>query len=564
MIMFVSVAIFSQEALKSTEEEYYDFLSLTGVVERPTLGYRTLSDSVWTYNDVESFEENEDGTFTKVLVSGKESDQNIWKNNNLGTTYTLWSAEDPADNWFVRGIKQSLTMRIYGPEWFNSYNTTVPYGQNDGALWQGRGYNTALTGGIRFEGYGFEATFKPQVSFSQNLEFELMASNYDSPFGYFRGYSTNVGIDAPQRFGDSAFWNFDWGDSEIRWMWKTVTLGFGTQSIYLGPTNYNSILHTNNAPTYPKFDIGIRKTKVTIPYFNWYIGDIESRIWMGYLTESDYFDSNNTNNHNRINGFTFSYSTSFLSGLSFGVTKVCVSKWDSFDINYLNPFYSANGGVGTAVGEDQKASLFVDYVFNKIGLEIYGEIGIDDYLQGGFIYGSLRYPFDSMLGTIGLKKSYDLTSTMKIECIIELSNMEQPRNRLAANTSYTYNFHHQITQGYTNKGQYIGTFLANGGNSQIFALRLYYSKGLTELYLQRYNPDSTFSFVNQAGNHTYKANSIVSLFSNYYLNSYITVFSGITFDYIINSYYYFESEGVKKPSINQSNFSFELGVKYLQ
>ena len=70
MIMFVSVALFSQEALKSTEEEYYDFLSLTGVVERPTLGYRTLSDSVWTYNDVESFEENEDGTFKRNQFGG--------------------------------------------------------------------------------------------------------------------------------------------------------------------------------------------------------------------------------------------------------------------------------------------------------------------------------------------------------------------------------------------------------------------------------------------------------------------------------------------------------------
>ena len=41
--------LFSQEALKSIEEEYYDFLSLQGIVERPTLGYRTLSDSEWKF-----------------------------------------------------------------------------------------------------------------------------------------------------------------------------------------------------------------------------------------------------------------------------------------------------------------------------------------------------------------------------------------------------------------------------------------------------------------------------------------------------------------------------------
>ena len=39
--------LYSQEALKSVEEDYYDFLALQGLTERPTLNYRTLSDSVW-------------------------------------------------------------------------------------------------------------------------------------------------------------------------------------------------------------------------------------------------------------------------------------------------------------------------------------------------------------------------------------------------------------------------------------------------------------------------------------------------------------------------------------
>ena len=81
---FFFSSLFAQEALKSLEEEYYDFLSLTGVVERPTLGYRTLSDNVWKFNTVESFEENEDGTFTKVRIPGEESDAHVWKKNNLG------------------------------------------------------------------------------------------------------------------------------------------------------------------------------------------------------------------------------------------------------------------------------------------------------------------------------------------------------------------------------------------------------------------------------------------------------------------------------------------------
>ena len=143
LTVLLSIQIYSQEALKSIEEEYYDFLSLQGLIDRPTLGYRTLSDSVWNTD---------------------ENLQHIWKNNNLGKTHILFESENQGKNWFSKGFFHGLKLKLFGPEWFNSYNTTAPYGQNDGALWQGRGYNTSFTTGVRLEGYGFEATFKPGKS----------------------------------------------------------------------------------------------------------------------------------------------------------------------------------------------------------------------------------------------------------------------------------------------------------------------------------------------------------------------------------------------------------------
>ena len=142
-IVFLVISnISAQEALKSTEEDYYDFLALQGITERPTLNYRTLSDSQWNLS---------------------QDANHVWSDNNLGTTFTLWQKENPGENWFLKGINQNLLMKVYGPKWFNSFNTASPYGQNDGALWQGKGYNTSLTAGIRFEFYGIEATIKPNV-----------------------------------------------------------------------------------------------------------------------------------------------------------------------------------------------------------------------------------------------------------------------------------------------------------------------------------------------------------------------------------------------------------------
>lgn len=501
MIMFVSVAIFSQEALKSTEEEYYDFLSLTGVVKRPTLGYRTLSDSVWTYNDVESFEENEDGTFTKVLVPGEESDQNIWKNNNLGTTYTLWSAEDSADNWFVRGIKQSLTMRIYGPEWFNSYNTAAPYGQNDGALWQGKGYNTALTAGVRFEGYGFEATFKPQVSFSQNLAFEYTrprysGSVYDGKAAVYGDYSLG-NIDAPQRFGDKPFWNFDLGDSEIRWSWNTFTLGFGTENIWLGPAQENPIMHSNNGPGYPHFDFGLRRQKLAINDFD--LGEIEFRYWMGKTTESGFFDNNIANNENLITGLFVAYKVPFFDGLTIGFNRTMLTKWKDKDayafFTILVPFMKKTAGYDQ---NDQRASVFIDYFIPKGGIDIYFEWGKNDYNSG--FDNLMRYPFHTQAITAGFKKTIDFKNISSIygQFLCELTFIESSMDYHffydwggTGNDFYTHSI---ITQGYTNQGQYIGAGIGAGGNSQLVSYTLYYPNGKTKLFLQRVNPDLNYSY----------------------------------------------------------------------
>ncbi len=206
----------AQEALKSIEEEYYDFLALQGLTERPALNYRTLSDSVWKID---------------------KDAAHPWQDNNLGTIHPLFG---------------DFRMRVYGPELFMSYNTAAPYGQNDGLLWQGRGFNSLFKGGVRFEGYGVELTLLPHFAFSQNAEFDIMPSAYESEYGYFWGYAHNIGADAPQRFGDKPFFDWDLGDSEIRYTWKTLTVGFGTQAIWLGPSYLNSMLHSNNAPAYPK------------------------------------------------------------------------------------------------------------------------------------------------------------------------------------------------------------------------------------------------------------------------------------------------------------------------
>lgn len=518
ILLLTSFLLNAQESLKSIEEDYYDFLSLTGVVERPTLGYRTLSDSVWNFKDVESFEENEDGTFTKVRTPGKESAKHLWKNNNLGTTYTLWEPAAPADNWFARGLKQGITARIYGPEWFNSYNSAAPYGQNDGGLWQGRGYNTAFTAGLRLEGYGFEFTFKPQISWSQNKEFDYIKPNYSGEAfknkADIYGYYGVPYIDAPQRFGDTSFWNYDWGDTELRYSWKTFTIGFGTQAIWLGPAKLNPIIHSNNAASYPKIDIGLRKTNLIMPYFGWDLGSIEFRGWWGKLSESDWFDNDKTNNNNLISGLTFNYQFPFLKELTIGMNRTMISHWNEISsytlFKIFVPGLSDSGGSDNS---DQRISFNIDYNNKQVGLNIYFEWGKNDYSQGKDSY--LRYPFHTQGWTFGIQKDISLPFNLHGIIKLELTHLEcsADYDRLI-NWYSTFYAHHKVIQGYTNGGQWLGAGIGTGGNSQYLGFKVYFPIGYINIFIQRRNPDLDYTmYIDNRNNHDNAESNIRAIYN---------------------------------------------------
>lgn len=536
--LLYAVPLSAQESLKSLEEEYYDFLALRGVIERPYLNYRTLSDSAW--------EPDED-------TGHPWADQNLktWHNN----------------------------LRVYGPALFVSYNTASPYGQNDGALWQGKGINVSLDGGFRFEKYGLELTFKPRISFSQNQSFDLMPRSEHFQTSEYEGKARDYGyfwreIDLPQRFGDDPFFNYDWGDTEIRYTWKTLTAGFGTQSIWLGPAYFNAILHSNNAPAYPKIDIGLRKQPVTIPWLDWYLGDIEFRLWVGRLSESDYYDNDASNNYSMFHGFAFAYAPSFLPGLTLFVNRTCRVPWEPENIRYIIP----SGQSKNTGGDDQKMSFGASWLLPQAGAEIYGEIGLDDFVPGK-LKGYLRYPFHTMVYTWGLKKAVKIAPAYNVhgELIFEWNTMEVSQDYQFQWPSSFY-FHGGLRQGYTNRGQLLGSGSGWGGNSQYFAFKLYYPKGVSSLFIHRNNPDNDFVYSQAIRTGTgydaalddkyftgFKSNFIVGVTTDYFLTSRLCLGGGFAYNLIINPFYFY-SDPDKSMKFWQDrylhNFSLNLMVQY--
>jgi len=529
LFLYISfpIVLSAQEVVKSIEEEYYYFLYLQGLTDRPTLNYRTFSDSVWSVN---------------------EDVSHPWQGQNLGTWIDLFG---------------DFRLRSYGPELFMSGNTKVPYGYNDGLLWQGHGFNTLIKGGVRFEGYGIELTLLPHFAFSQNAAFDILPSSYENIYGYFWGYGYNMGVDSPQRFGDKHFFDWDLGDSEIRYTWKTLTIGFGTQAIWLGPAYISPILHSNNAPAYPKFDIGLRRQKVTLPWLGWYIGDIEARLWTGRLSESDYFDDNQSNNYTMINGIAFAYAPSFLSGLTLFFNWVDLLPWEWKNLKYILPIDTSN-----TIEDDMKASFGFSWAFPQVGFEVFGEIGIDDYVAGG-ISGYLRRPNHTTVFSLGLKKIIPISPPKNIygELLMEANYMEKTLEY--SQIPYSFYSHHNIIHGYTNKGQWLGNALSPIGNAQILKFTLYYPDGNSSIMFSRYNSNNHYIYEKEiySGDFIYHnahwGNLDTGLATTYFINSYFQISGGIVYNLIINHNYQRRDNDRGADDTHMHNFSFNFGLKFI-
>ena len=414
----------------------------------------------------------------------------------------------------------------------------------------------------------------------------MQSSNFTGKAADYGYWWTKV--DLVQRYGEDSFWKYDWGDTELRWTWRTLTFGFGTQAVWTGPAFYSPMLFSNNAPTYPKFDVGLRRTEIRVPYFGWYIGDIETRFWVGKLTESDYFDNDDTNDDNQISGFTFSYSPSFLKGLTLGVTKVTLNKWGESFWRYAWPGWYKNTirANSKSSGEDMKASLVADWLFESVGFEVYGEMGFDDFLADGFaLYEYERYPFHAVSYTFGLKKSLDIWESKRIRGVLqfEWNNSEPSQDyQMWSGSAYHFGTHGQITQGYTNGGQWIGSGYGYGGNSQLLSFTLYSPHGYEKIFIQRNNPDNSYIFSQcvDAGTEetkklgsenftAFKANFNIGFEELWYVVPNLSLRFGFTYNKIINPKY---DPGITYKTVSGwyyrreynwiTNYNFMWSIKY--
>ncbi len=403
------------------------------------------------------------------------------------------ASPEPSPSSF-RAILDPAQIRVFG-------NSKIPFGQNDGAVWQGRGLTVVLDAGGSFAWGPPRLTLHPVLVYAQNQSFPLAPVGREGAGEYAYPWRP---IDLPQRFGPDSHVALDPGQSTLRANWRGVTVGFGTESLWWGPGIQNSILMSNNAPGFPHGFLGTSRP-VSVG-----IGTVEAQWIWGRLQGSNWYPEADSGQGRFITGAAVSFSPSFLEGLSVGAARVFLTNVPSDGLDAGEYFTVLQLGSKSQLAtpenptgndeRDQIVSLLVRWVSPASGYEVYAEWARND--QFWDLRDLVTEPEHSQAYTLGFQKVIALSRGRLLALAWELTHLERSRTFLVRDAP-TYYAHHLVRRGYTQRGQIIGAAVGPGGDGQYLGADLYGPSGRWGVFARRrvHDNDAYFDWAvaNDAG-----------------------------------------------------------------
>ena len=382
---------------------------------------------------------------------------------------------------------------VYAPSTRTTYNSSIPYGVNDGALWAGRGFSGSLDFGAGLETGRLTIRLVPTVTGSQNLSFQLGplvrapadASPYADPL-------ISRSIDRPQRFGDKPLARVDPGQSLIRLDMYGTAVGAGTESMWWGPGVDNALLMTNNASGFPHAFIGTSRP-VDI-----YLGKLEAMYLLGRLYDSGYWRVGTQPDRNRrwLGAALFVVEPRATPGLYVGAGRLFygyvpaggLSAGDLLAV--LQPFLKKDLATTSNPSgndrRDQMLSLFARWVFPEVGFEVYGEWGRNDHSWSSRDF--MLEPDHASASLLGFQKILKRENGFVL-IRAEATSLANGRTS-EVRPEPTWYAHTIITQGFTQDGQVIGAGIGPGSDMQAVAVERYFSGGSFGVIAERSRDNS--------------------------------------------------------------------------
>jgi hypothetical protein len=400
-------------------------------------------------------------------------------------------------------------IRLLPVSTFESYNTNFPYGDDDGALWQGLGLNGISSAGAEIAWAWGSIKLDPEWWFAQNLGYEhALGSAPGSNGDYWWG------LDRLQSYGTGFYQSFDWGQSEVRLRYGGFTLGFGTENLQLGPAEIQNIILSNNAPGFPLLDLGTDGPIATK------FGAFDARFFWGQTQTSQWYDSDPSTDKFLWCGGTFSYSPPFLDSMSFGFIRAFHSPWSTMDGWKLFEFFDDTvwkyyrDAPLTANGQDdidQVLSFTWEWRVPETGSRFYLEWARND--SAGDIMDFIMQPDHSDGYTAGIQQKLTFKDASRLLVSVEISDLGNNIGTTVRPTGSWYRHsvddNDDIDPGYTDDGQVMGAPEGPGSNTQ--EINLYYLRDgwFVGLGLQRVNFDADYYYSFYSSDNNYEGYNLL-------------------------------------------------------
>lgn len=388
--------------------------------------------------------------------------------------------------------------------WLQQYNTSMPYGWNDGPMIPTKGYQTYLSGGIKANYKRWQLRLQPEMVHAANQKAEgFPATEIQSVREIYVNYLNST--DIPEQFGSGAYTKIYWGQSSLKYQAKKWEAGISTQNLWWGPGTRNALLMSNNAPGFLHLSFNTHQPVQTK------IGNFEAQLIAGRLEGANLGEqaadfsvgANNAylpkaNDWRYLSGLSFNYQPKWIPGLYLGLNRVFqvygkdLGNGITDYLPVITPFQKKNLSNEDAKKRDQLASLFMRWVFHEAKAEIYVEHGWNDHSSS--FYDLLLSPDHSRAFILGMRKLFPLAKKdTYLSLHTEITHLQQTADRVVRPAGAWYH-HWHVRHGYTHKGQVIGAGIGPGSNLQSIHISFWQPQKVWGIMVERYAHNLDFFY----------------------------------------------------------------------
>lgn len=378
-----------------------------------------------------------------------------------------------AHPWRSRFTRDTANLLVLRPMVSAGFVGGFPWGFNDGAVWQGKGFTVAASGGIRARWRRVTLRLEPVVFVAQNASFQLLGDTARGA-NAFVDQQRPSGIDLPQRFGHSSYARFDPGQSELRVDAGPLAVGVSSMPQFWGPGLRHSLLYTGNAAGIPRLFLSSAHA-VRTP-----IGRFSGELTYGKAAPSGYQPA--TLSANRlVSGIVVVWQPPSGRNFELGAARVYHRLWPSDGLSFNDLavpfgswFYDKQSREG-GPADNQLASFFFRWRAEERGFEFYGEFGRTD--RSVDLRDIELEPEQNAAWLLGFTKLVNVTPGsfwMVRGDIVDGRISSIARLMRAQGTFYE---HASVTQGHTMRGQLLGSYLLERTGGLEIAVDRYTSWG---------------------------------------------------------------------------------------